>query len=100
MYITKIETFILRVPLGEKRFFSSQCAFPERNSLLVYIETDNGLYGWGEGGQYGPAEPVQACIEHVLAPRVLGRNPLDKGILWHEMYNYTKDFGQNGTKRN
>ena len=97
MYITKIETYILRVPLGEKRFFSSQCAFPERNSLLVYIETDNGLYGWGEGGQYGPAEPVQACIEHVLAPRVLGRNPLDKGILWHEMYNYTKDFGQKGT---
>lgn len=97
MYIKKIETFILRVPLGEKRFFSSQCAFPERNSLLVRIETDNGIYGWGEGGQYGPAEPVQACIEHVLTPKLLGRDPLDKGILWHEMYNYTKDFGQKGT---
>lgn len=97
MYIKKIETFILRVPLGQKRFFSSQCAFPERNSLLVRIETDSGIYGWGEGGQYGPAEPVQACIEHVLAPRLIGRDPLDKGILWHEMYNYTKDFGQKGT---
>lgn len=97
MKIKKIETFILRVPLGDKRFFSSQCAFPERNSLLVRIETDDGLYGWGEGGQYGPPEPVKACIENVLAPKLTGRDPLDKTILWHEMYNYTKDFGQKGT---
>jgi len=97
VYIKKVETFILRVPLGEKCSFSSQYAFPERNSLLVRIETDNGIYGWGEGGQYGPAEPVQACIEYVLAPKLIGRDPLDKGILWHEMYNYTKDFGQKGT---
>ncbi|HCT93108.1 MAG TPA: mandelate racemase/muconate lactonizing enzyme family protein [Lachnospiraceae bacterium] len=97
MKIKKIETYILRVPLGEKRFFSSQCAFPERNSLLVRIETEEGIYGWGEGGQYGPPEPVKACIEHVLAPLLIGRDPLDKAVLWHEMYNHTRDFGQKGT---
>lgn len=97
MKITKIETFILRVPLGEKTFFSSQCAFPERNSLLVRLETDEGVYGWGEGGQYGPPEPVQSAIEYVLKPIVIGRNPLDKDIIWHQMYNHTKDFGQKGT---
>lgn len=97
MKIRKIETYILKVPLGDKTFFSSQCAFPERNSLLVRIETDEGIYGWGEGGQYGPPEPVQAAIEHVLKPMVIGKNPLDKDIIWHEMYNHTKDFGQKGT---
>lgn len=97
MKITKIETFILKVPLGEKTFFSSQCAFPERNSLLVRIETDEGFYGWGEGGQYGPPEPVQAAIQYVLTPILLGKNPLDKDIIWHQMYNHTKDFGQKGT---
>lgn len=35
MKITNITTYILRAPLGKDRFFSSQCAFPERNSLLV-----------------------------------------------------------------
>ncbi len=97
MKITKIETFILRVPLEEKTFFSSQCAFPERNSLLVRIETDEGLYGWGEGGQYGPPEPVQAAVQYVLKPLLLGKNPLDKDVIWHQMYNHTKDFGQKGT---
>lgn len=97
MKIKKIETYILRVPLGKMRFFSSQCAFPERNSLLVRIETEDGIYGWGEGGQYGPPEPVKACIEHVLAPMLMGRDPLDKAVLWHEMYNHTRDFGQKGS---
>lgn len=97
MRIKEIETFILRVPLGDKRFFSSQCAFPERNSLLVRVATDEGIYGWGEGGQYGPAEPVKAAIEHVLKPLLIGKDPLDKDILWHRMYNHTKDFGQKGT---
>ena len=85
MKITKISTYILKVPLGNKRFLSSQCAFPERNSLLVKIDTDEGIYGWGEGGQYGPGEPVKTCIDKVLAPMLLGRDPLDKGVLWDEM---------------
>jgi len=75
MKIASIRTYAPRVPLGKERFFSSQCAFPERNSLLVRLETDDGLVGWGEGGQYGPPEPVAACLEHVLAPHVLGRSP-------------------------
>lgn len=61
------------------------------------VATDEGIYGWGEGGQYGPAEPVKAAIEHVLKPLLIGKDPLDKDILWHRMYNHTKDFGQKGT---
>lgn len=97
MKITGIKTFILRVPLGKDRFYSSQCAFPERNSLLVRIETDNGLVGWGEGGQYGPPEPVRSCIESVLAPRLLGRSPHEVGRIWEELYALTRDYGQKGT---
>lgn len=97
MKITKVTTYILKVPLGEKRFYSSQCAFPERNSLLVKVETDEGIYGWGEGGQYGPAEPVKAVIDNILTPMLMGRDPLDKGILWDEMYQFTRDYGQKGT---
>lgn len=97
MKITKVTTYILKVPLGEKRFYSSQCAFPERNSMLVKIDTDEGIYGWGEGGQYGPAEPVKAVIDYVLAPMIIGQDPLDKGIIWDQMYQSTRDYGQKGT---
>ncbi|MEA3406846.1 MAG: mandelate racemase/muconate lactonizing enzyme family protein [Chloroflexota bacterium] len=97
MRIESIETFILKVPLGEKRFFSSQCAFPARNSLLVRIRTDAGITGWGEGGQYGPPEPVATCINAVLAPRILGRDPKQPRRIWEELYAATRDFGQKGT---
>lgn len=96
MVITDVDTFVLRVPLGNERFFSSQCAFPERNSMLVRITTDEGICGWGEGGQYGPAEPVAACIKHVLAPQIIGRDPNQPARLWEEMYASTRDFGQKG----
>lgn len=97
MKIRAVKTYILKVPLGEKRFFSSQCQFPERNSFLVRIETDEGICGWGEGGQYGPAEPVCSCVEHILAPLLIGRNPFEKGVLWNQMYALTRDFGQKGS---
>lgn len=95
--VKSIRTFILRAPLGEERFYSSQCAFPERSSLLVRVETQSGLVGWGEGGQYGPPEPVAACVHHVLAPRVLGRLPHETGRIWEELYALTRDFGQKGS---
>ena len=94
MKVASVQTFIPRVALGSKRFYSSQCAFPERNSLLVRIETDDGRVGWGEGGQYGAPEPVAACVDHVLAPRLLGENPHDTGRIWEELYATTRDFGQ------
>ena len=97
MKVRSIQTFILRLPLGNERFYSSQCAFPERNSLLVRLETDDGLVGWGEGGQYGPPEPVVACIEHVFAPKICGRSPHDSGRIWEELYALTRDFGQKGS---
>jgi D-galactarolactone cycloisomerase len=97
MKITQIHTMIARVPLGQQRFLSSQCGFPERNSLLVRVDTDEGISGWGEGGQYGPPEPVASCIVHVLAPQILGRNPLDRGRIGQELYAATRDFGQKGS---
>jgi D-galactarolactone cycloisomerase len=96
MRITAVKTYILRVPIKEKTFLSSQCLFPERNSLLVKIETDTGLTGWGEGGQYGPPEPVLACIEHVLTPLIIGEDPLKPVVVSENLYSMTRDFGQRG----
>ncbi|WP_321893828.1 mandelate racemase/muconate lactonizing enzyme family protein [Paraburkholderia tropica] len=97
MKIRSIRSYVLRVPLGDKLFYSSQAAFPERNSYLVRVETDSGLVGWGEGGQYGPPEPVAACVDHVFAPKLLGRDPTEPVRIWEELYNVSRDFGQKGT---
>lgn len=97
MKIRSISSHILRVPLGDKTFYSSQAAFPERNSYLVRVETDAGLVGWGEGGQYGPPEPVAACVEAVLAPRLIGRDSTEPVRIWEELYAFSRDFGQKAT---
>ncbi|KAJ5638898.1 hypothetical protein N7528_001288 [Penicillium herquei] len=97
MKIVSITSHILRIPLGDKVFYSSQARFPERNSFLVRIQTDTGLVGWGEGGQYGPPEPVAAVIDHVLAPKLIGRDPTEPVVIWEQLYAFSRDFGQKGT---
>ncbi len=97
MKIARIQSYVLRCPLGADTFYSSQAPFPERTSYLVRIETDDGLVGWGEGGQWGPPEPVAAMVDHVLAPRVIGANPLQMGVLWERLYAYTRDWGRQAT---
>ncbi|MDJ0895639.1 MAG: mandelate racemase/muconate lactonizing enzyme family protein [Alphaproteobacteria bacterium] len=97
MKIRAITSHRLRVPIGDKTFYSSQAVFPERNSYLVRIETEDGLVGWGEGGQYGPGEPVAACVDQVLAPRLIGRDPTEPVRIWEDLYAFSRDFGQRGT---
>jgi D-galactarolactone cycloisomerase len=96
MKITNVETFLLKAPLGKERFYWSQRDCPERKSLLVRIRTDSGLEGWGECGQYGPGEPPAAFVNSVLAPRLIGQNPLDSGVLWDLMFNTVRDFARKG----
>ena len=97
MKIKNVSTLLLKAPLAEKRFYSSQCAFPARKSLLVRVETDSGLVGWGECGQYGPGEPVAAFVHKVLAPWLLGKNPLDIAVLWEGMFAMVRDYGRKCT---
>ena len=97
MKIAEISTHVLRTPLGDQTFYSSQAAFPERTSMLVRIRTDDGLVGWGEGGQYGPAEPVASVIDDVLAPLLVGRRADQPTRVWEELYAVSRDFGRKGT---
>jgi len=97
MQIERVETFVLKTPLGSERFYSSQAEFPERSSLLVRLTTSDGVVGWGEGGQYGPAEPVRSCVEDVLAPMLLRMPSADPGVVWDTLYSRTRDFGRKGT---
>jgi len=93
--IDRVEVFILRAPLGKAKFWSSQSAFPERNSLLVKVSAGN-ISGWGEAGQYGPPEPTAAAIEHVLAPRIIGEK-VQPTVVSELLYSFSRDFGQRGT---
>ena len=56
-----------------------------RNQLLVKIETDAGIHGWGESGFSGREQAVAGMIAH-LREWLVGRDPMKRGALWQEMY--------------
>ncbi|MBX3051638.1 MAG: mandelate racemase/muconate lactonizing enzyme family protein [Caldilineaceae bacterium] len=56
-----------------------------RNQLIVKVETDEGLYGWGESGLAGREMAVVGAIRH-YREWLIGRDPLRMGALWQEMY--------------
>jgi galactonate dehydratase len=56
-----------------------------RNQLLVKVETDEGVFGWGESGLSGREKAVVGAIEH-YAEFLRGRDAFRIGALWQEMY--------------
>ena len=56
-----------------------------RNQFIVIIETDNGLYGLGEGGFSGRELAVEGALRH-LKEFLIGKDPRNIGALWQEMY--------------
>jgi len=82
--ITSVKTYQLRTRL--KRPFGASVSVPlatTREALLVKIETDEGLVGWGETE---PISGARGTIEDHIAPRLMGRNPLEYRRLWREMW--------------
>ncbi|MCH8228761.1 MAG: mandelate racemase/muconate lactonizing enzyme family protein [Chloroflexi bacterium] len=64
-------------------------AFPvwvgTRNQMLVKVETDEGIYGWGESGVSSRELAVKGVVEH-YREWLIGRDPMQRGALWQEMY--------------
>ncbi|MEE8047013.1 MAG: mandelate racemase/muconate lactonizing enzyme family protein [Dehalococcoidia bacterium] len=57
----------------------------KRNQMLVKIETDEGIYGWGESGFSGRELGVKGIMEH-YREFLIGKDPMSRGGLWQEMY--------------
>src|SRR5436189_1592974 len=56
-----------------------------RNQLLVKIETDAGIYGWGESGLSGRELAVAGAINH-YREFLIGQDPMQIGRIWQEIY--------------
>lgn len=56
-----------------------------RNVCLVKVETDEGIYGWGESGLSGREHAVIGAINH-FKEFLIGQDPRNMNALWQEMY--------------
>jgi len=82
MKITAVKTFMLEHPLprpvGPSCFY-----YRSRATLIVKLETDEGLVGWGETDA---SAHLRSIITHQYAPALIGRDPLDHRKLWRELW--------------
>ncbi|MBV9652927.1 MAG: mandelate racemase/muconate lactonizing enzyme family protein [Acetobacteraceae bacterium] len=92
MRITAIHTHLLEAPLAEP-FAYSRAWYGTRTAMLVEVETDSGLTGWGEC--YGPAPMTQAVVR-TIAPWLTGADPLRTEWIWQDVYARLRDHGQKG----
>ena len=96
--ITSVKTYLLRHRL--KQPFGASVSVPlskTRETLLVKIETDEGLVGWGETA---PISGARGTIDDQLTPRLLGQNPLEYRRLWRELWgpNFGNGLAQGGVE--
>lgn len=71
MKITGIQTY---------KFWVDWC-----NWLLVRVDTDEGIHGWGEGSLHGSIQAVETAI-HELSEYLVGQDPLGPERHWQGMY--------------
>ncbi len=96
MKITGLKSHVLAYELPEELGYSQQY-YALRTVHLVEVTTDEGITGWGEC--FGPGNVAlanKAIVEKVIRPMVLGKDPLDRDVIWHEVYNLLRDHGQKG----
>jgi len=65
-------------------------------TAFVKITTADGIIGWGEALAPVAPEVVSAIIEQLLAPVLLGRDPLAGNVLWNVMYDLMRERGYYG----
>jgi D-galactarolactone cycloisomerase len=92
MKITNVQTHVLQAKLSQP-FAYSRAWYDTRTAMLVEVETDTGLTGWGEC--YGPARMTAAVVNSV-APWLIGEDPLRTDHLWQQIYARLRDHGQKG----
>jgi galactonate dehydratase len=56
-----------------------------RNQLIVKVETDQGVHGWGESGLSSREKAVVGAIEH-FAAFLVGQDAMQIGRIWQEVY--------------
>ena len=96
MKIKEIKSHILQYDLKEELGYSQQY-YQKRTAHLVEIRTDEGLVGWGECFGPGNVAIANKCIiEKVIQPIILELDPMDREVIWQNVYNLLRDHGQKG----
>jgi len=89
MQITRLETFILHVPVTNQQIADSTHHVTHWGAVGAILRTDSGLTGYGHTGTHGHLASdrlIRDCISGTFAPLLVGEDPRDVGRLWRKLY--------------
>lgn len=97
MKITRFDTHFLRIPFDPGAAPSSRVSgWNTFDTVLVRLETDNGLVGWGDAFSYHCHSAVQAALHDMIKPLVMGRDATDIAGLNYELQQKLHLWGRYG----
>ena len=100
MKITKVETLVLNLPMlidaARTTPMQGGRARTSIDMLLVKIETDSGVTGWGEAFGHRIFPATRAAIDTLLGPMVVGRDPREIAAIHDDLQRGLHGIGRNG----
>ncbi|WP_420459164.1 mandelate racemase/muconate lactonizing enzyme family protein [Neolewinella sp.] len=67
-----------------------------KRGIMVRVQTNVGITGWGESSSNSPTEVVSNFIERGMRQVVMDQSPFDNDRLWNRMYWENHDLGPAG----
>ena len=98
MKIVRVEPILFKMPLLLDGPVPMSSGAPKRDvhTILVRVDTDEGITGWGESFALSGWQATFAAIEHTIAPRCIGRDPTQIAQLMHDLYRGLYNCGRSG----
>jgi D-galactarolactone cycloisomerase len=98
MLISHAEAILLQIPFENK---SPQPALYGRtwktfDTLLLRIETDTGVIGWGEAFVFHAGVVTKNALENLVIPNLLGRDPSQIVPLMNDLQRRLHLYGRTG----
>ena len=98
MKIAKIDSIVIKEPFsfGAAKDGPAPTTGEKNTILLVKVETDTGIIGWGDAFCYGCTDAVRAALHGMIAPLAVGRDAGDIARLSRDLQQSLHLFGRYG----
>ena len=77
MRIENVESFVVRLPFDTGDKAKEWRGRRTLDYVLLRIDTDAGISGWGDAFGYGALRATKAAVDHMIAPALIGRDARD-----------------------
>ena len=98
MKITRVEPILIRTPLLLDGAVPHASGAPKLDvhTVLVKVETDEGVIGWGEAFSNAGWQATCTAIAQIVGPRVVGKDPAQIAQIQADLHRGLYNTGRSG----